>query len=362
MKNKSQQKDSNVEYYGNFDTLRLCFALFVLVSHSWELRDGSRIREPLTRLLHSSVSLADMAVDGFFVLSGFLITASWFRAGSGFTFLNRRLSRIVPGFLVAYAVSVLVIGAAFSDEPNYFRALDLKSVLLSAIALQPPPSPPVFHGSYFPVVNGAMWTISYEFRCYLLTALAGALGLLRPKLAVGMLLLLLPLSLLRGKMLALSLGLGGWNQSFGYIPDLIRLVAFYVAGTVAYLYRKELLLSGRNIAIVFILLVVSLAVPFLYRVLGPICWSLLSVNIALGAKTGFKLWRPAVDISFGTYLYGWPIQKMVISFVPGIAPELLFLVSGLLALGAGFLSWHTVEKWFLKRRRNAPHVPAAVPS
>jgi len=55
------------------------------------------------------------------------------------------------------------------------------------------------------------------------------------------------------------------------------------------------------------------------------------------------------DFSYGTYLYAYPIQQMLVStFV--FAFPIIVLLSIVLSLGAGFLSWHLVEKWFLSRR------------
>jgi peptidoglycan/LPS O-acetylase OafA/YrhL len=74
------------------------------------------------------------------------------------------------------------------------------------------------------------------------------------------------------------------------------------------------------------------------------------------------------DFSYGTYLFAYPIQQMLIS--PFIFPfPLIVLLSIVLSLGAGFLSWHLVEKWFLPRRvargsliKTEPHAVSKTPS
>ena len=88
----------------NIDFLRLALALLVVFSHSFPLMHGSDAPEPLGRLTRGQATGGTIAVDAFFILSGFLITASYERSGSLLSFLKKRIARIYPGFLV---VSVL---------------------------------------------------------------------------------------------------------------------------------------------------------------------------------------------------------------------------------------------------------------
>src|ERR1700733_11516931 len=84
-----------------FDLLRIVFATLVLLSHAPEVMDGNRSREIFSRVTHTSNSFGEFAVDGFFLLSGFLILKSWQRHPSLPDYLRNRFFRIVPGYLVA---------------------------------------------------------------------------------------------------------------------------------------------------------------------------------------------------------------------------------------------------------------------
>ena len=85
---------------GNFDTLRLVFAILVIFSHSFALGLGSIDREPLFRVTHTQFTFGNIGVLAFFVISGYLITQSWIRHASPVEYLQRRVARIYPAFIM----------------------------------------------------------------------------------------------------------------------------------------------------------------------------------------------------------------------------------------------------------------------
>lgn len=326
----------------HYDLLRLCLALMVILSHTPELIDGERDGELLTRVFHT-ISFGDLGVTGFFLLSGFLIVGSWSRKPDLRTFLRNRTLRIVPGFVVASLLSVLVVGWLGAEKPNYFSHLDIPRTVLDLCSLKEPSTPAVFEDSNYPLVNGPLYTIRYEFRCYLLVALVGVLGAFRfrwlwPVLcAAGAGVVLWPKSYLWDSPTWLA-----WLAPSPYLTA--RFVSIFAAGACFYLFRKELSLRGR-----WALLASGVLVSGLFSV-----WTAHVALVTAGAYALFWLgscsWRwlgwlrPRSDISYGVYLYGWPIQKLLLWHWPELAFWQLFPASASLALLAGWISWNVIEK------------------
>src|ERR1700733_11349528 len=91
-----------------FDLLRILLATIVLVAHSL-LIGGYNLRDPLSVFSKNQINLADLGVMGFFALSGYLITASFIRAGNAFVFVSHRLLRIFPGFWICLVITAFFI-------------------------------------------------------------------------------------------------------------------------------------------------------------------------------------------------------------------------------------------------------------
>ena len=142
------------EHQNAFGFLRLIFASLVIVSHTPELVDGNRSRELLTQLF-GTISFGELAVDSFFIISGYLIAGSFLKKPVVSSFLIRRIARIYPGFIVASLVCILVVAPLAGASMADILAKSLHSVKLMVL-LQSPGSSNVFKGTFYPVLNGAM--------------------------------------------------------------------------------------------------------------------------------------------------------------------------------------------------------------
>src|SRR5215472_14362624 len=87
----------------NFNIIRLSLALMVIFSHSFPValgHGGDTRFEPLNIWTRHQASSGAVAVNSFFFISGFLITASWLRSRSVPDYFLKRVLRIYPGFIV----------------------------------------------------------------------------------------------------------------------------------------------------------------------------------------------------------------------------------------------------------------------
>jgi peptidoglycan/LPS O-acetylase OafA/YrhL len=162
-----------------FDFLRIVFSILVVFSHASQITDGNFSREYFYRITRGTMTFGELAVCGFFLLSGFLIVQSWDRKPEIIDYLKKRILRIVPGYIVAAILSVVVVGLLAPGEPHYFAHLPGAALLKSLLTLGVPKTPAVLPGNHYALVNASMWTIPYEFQCYLIVALAGCLGFIR---------------------------------------------------------------------------------------------------------------------------------------------------------------------------------------
>ena len=212
-----------------FDLLRIIFATLVLLSHAPEITDGDQSRELFHRFTRAPMTFGTVGVDGFFLLSGYLIVGSWLSNPELLNFLRKRALRIVPGYLVAVVLSTLAVGALAPGVPHFFRGLDVHFVRSVAL-LSSPMTPPVFPGRPYEMVNAAMYTIAYEFRCYLLVALLGLSGLLRRPVFVMAITLLLLFSLLYAGPFERMHWPRHVEALIGQPFNLFRLTAVYLTG------------------------------------------------------------------------------------------------------------------------------------
>ncbi|PYJ68116.1 MAG: hypothetical protein DME76_13360, partial [Verrucomicrobia bacterium] len=163
----------------NFDFLRFFFAALVIFSHSFDLLRGSGAN-PISHFSRGQIDGGSLAVAGFFIISGFLVAQSFLNSRSVFDYFKRRILRIYPGFVAAGIISLAFFGwLGMHFSPAYWQKVELGRFLLRLPVLKMFWIPQSFFGNYWPYVNIPIWTIQYDFACYILSALLGLAGILR---------------------------------------------------------------------------------------------------------------------------------------------------------------------------------------
>ncbi|MDP4005668.1 acyltransferase [Methylobacterium sp. NEAU K] len=343
----SQQVGARDTVANNFGSLRLLFAVLVILSHAPELVDGNRSREWLTQAF-GTMSLGEIAVDGFFLVSGYLITASYRAKRSFSDYLMRRVVRIYPAFVVASLVCIAVVAPLGGGD---VAAASLPETLLRLSLLLMPVVPGAFEGLPYPLLNGAMWTIPCEFGCYLLLGLVGTARALRRRRRYLVLLAGL------GGLLALRwlyLPVGAPGDGLGSLSEMIRLTFVFCCGGAFRLFGDRITYTGRGAGLAALLLLPlmfsrPLAEPA-FAILGGylVFWFAFAVRPnALSRGTA------RIDPSYGLYLYAWPVQNLLVARMPGISPWMVAALALAAAIPLGILSWTLIEKPFLLRRPGA---------
>ncbi len=317
--------------------LRLFFATTVLFSHCWAF--GKFGPPPLSKLLAPIGDAAGNAVNGFFTISGFLIAGSWLSGRGADSYLRARVSRIWPGFAVAFIVSALIAALGAGDNwLQYLRSIPKQSWFVGIFTLDPfelERHLSFANNPYPKTVNGPMWTIRIEFCCYMAVALAGSVGVLRRRWLVAL-------------FTTFAMCLAAYEEK--YVPGAwmrwARFASFFGAGTLLYLYRQYV---PKSALLALICLGLPFATPFasLYFTL-PIVGTYLIFYAAYSSPAWLKQIGARNDISYGVYLYGGPLQQLYYSYaVAGTLPMnpwICFAAVLPLSVGFGWLSWLYVEK------------------
>lgn len=327
----------------NFDMLRFGLASLVIWSHCFPL--SGRAEDWFTR--HSGqIDGGSLAVDGFFVLSGFLITQSWLAAPQLGLFATKRALRILPALAFAIAFDALIVGplATSTSLAGYFASpgpwLHPFGVVLHRWLM----IPGVFTSNPSSEwVNAPMWSLRYEMGCYAMVAIVGIVGQ-RAFPAVT------------AVVFAIS-----WAASLLLPPSATvpattaRLVACFSAGMLYFVWRDRIPYNWAT----FLLATAALGATFLgggLRAAFPIVGGYVLLFIAFTKELGTTGFGRHGDFSYGLYVLAYPIQQLIIHALgTGISVAAFFALSFSVSLALATFSWHWIEAPALAHKPRATH-------
>ena len=270
------------------------------------------------------------------------------------------IARIYPGFIAAFIVSILLFGSLSGGSLSDIPAV--KSVTKLFI-LGLPVVPGAFAGLPHPDLNGSMWTISYEFRCYVLAIGIGALSTLAGRRYC--LAIIVGLGILYGFRHAVP-DIPHGSPIFGSSSATIRLTFIFLIGSAFYLWRDVIPLTGRGALLALISCTGLLFVPPLAEPAFAIFGGYLIFWFALAVRpTALSRATAQVDPSYGLYLYAWPVQNLLVARIPGISPWAVAVLTLAAAIPLGLLSWYLIERPMLQFRPGpggARPEPGAIPA
>ncbi len=285
----------------------------------------------------------------FFVISGYLVTASWYHDPHAIRFAIRRVLRVWPALTAVVVLTAYALGGWVTELPlkEYFlhrATLDYLMTLRMKIHYA---LPGVFVNNPYPHgVNGSLWTIPLEVRCYAVLALAGLFGLMRSRIVWALLI---------GAYMAWFFAKGSADFT-GRLHYGRELSAFFLAGSLLYISHN---LWTRRPVLWLLALSAGAAIAWQASLRYTAVLALLPfLVIWIGTQSTpiirrFGRWG---DPSYGIYLIAFPVQQTVIHFLwPTLGFEASMALAAVITVSLAYISWHTIEKTALRYKPRRRH-------
>lgn len=332
-----------------FDYMRLILALTVIAFHSVVTSYGHAYQSAFTQTPFGH--LFSVILPMFFALSGFLVAGSLERAKGLTTFLGLRAFRIFPALIVDTIFCALIIGPLVTTLPlqDYFQHADFQHYMGNALGIIHYHLPGVFQNNPTDLVNGQLWTIPMELECYIVIAGLALFGThLRPRLFAALI-------------LGFSLVLEARVLWAGASPWAGRtLVMCFLAGIALYINRAAIPWSRALFLLCAAFTVASLFDQRLVY-LSPFPAAYTTAYLGLTNPTKIALLKKG-DYSYGLFLYGFPIQQVLVYQFPWARDWYLNILTAIpLTFIFAALSWHWIESPILERKVILKKIQSRVP-
>ncbi len=329
----------------NFLLLRFIAAAMVIYGHAPAMTGGSGPVDLFVWLNWGEYS-GSIAVDLFFVISGFLITGSFLRRQHLADFAWARFIRIMPAYAACLVACAFVLGAVFTIHPlaDYFSSRGPYLYVWKNLHLTTDMEwnlPGVFSGNpNRTTINGAIWTLPAEIRMYAWVGLLGLMGVVSRRWLFNIVVIgLFVFGLLRPGDIPLV-----------PISDYVKLAALFAAGAFCYVNRSWIPVHGGLLLVACCAAFLgrsTLAYPYLFGGCEILFVFWFAYNLDWHGFNRFG------DYSYGIYLWGYPSQQIVAALFPNLSFLMNALCGFIIALLLAIASWHLIEKPAL-RLKGAP--------
>ncbi len=356
------QTAAHSNHANGFDVIRLALALLVVYTHAFLV--GGHGPEPTTALFKAQSNLGTLSVLGFFGISGYLVTASWDRSSRLSTFAWKRVLRIFPAFWVCLLVIAAVVGPILDVQRGgslaEYSATGAEGAIRyvwsnSLLQVNQWTIGSTLEGAPYPEsLDGSLWSIFPEFICYGLTAVLGLFAATRQNRAIfaGLIVYLTIIHV------AFELLPGAWTAVRG--PTLLMLgkgpmfFLAYTVGAALWIFREWFVPNPKGAALAGAMVLLTLkfggAVVF-----APIGLPVFLIYLA-HSFNGRLRW----DLSYGVYLYHFPLLQLLALSESVRSQSIVFLGLGLVgSLAVAALSWNFIEAPALRLKVSRAARPTA---
>ena len=335
----------------NFNLIRVVAATAVLITHSFVLTTGASDSEPL-RLTYG-VTLGTIAVDIFFITSGFLVTASLLQRKDVLEFILARSLRIYPALIVIIILSVFLLGPSMTSYTlqEYFASPKLLIYILQCLTLVFGVAfelPGVFQSNpYANVVNGSLWTLPYEVQMYLVLASAWVVSkLAQKKQSLIFCVLVFGLCIFSCIYIFSRYFLFIDQPGYNFINDMrfTRLLFMFFTGCSFYILRNKVKIDGKVFFCISIALTFASLNRHAFFVVYTLGISYIVFFVAYKPNGIIRKYNSFGDYSYGIYIYAFPIQQCIVHTLPNLSIfRMVYISLPITALFAA-VSWHLIER------------------
>ncbi|BEO24285.1 acyltransferase [Serratia marcescens] len=335
----------------NFDLVRLLATLSVIVYHSLALNPQWGLVDPI-KIFFGYITTGGLAVKIFFFLSGLLVTNSLLSRKSVLQFIVARSFRILPGLALVVTFTAFVIGPTFTTMPvsDYFKSGQLYEYVYRNILLDTQfYLPGVFEGNSYGV-NGSLWTIHYEMLAYFTLGLLYLIKIVSLRWLSTLLCFIViiePITPFKGVLFA-----SADNNAIYLLAPCFALGSLLAINKNS--YRSNMYVPCFLFAAQFIFIDENTRSLLLCTSLCLICLHISSLKMIVGV-------RIRNDISYGVYLWGFPIQQAISQNLE-LNPASNIALSIMLSVSIAILSWFLVEKPAMNFARKISDKKPIIPS
>ena len=327
----------------NFDLLRLFAATEVIIDHYFQ-----HLKLPISK---SSLEILYLfpGVPMFFIISGYLISASYERNNNLGIYLKNRALRIYPGLWGIILVTIIIFSITGINFFNTQVLMWLPCQLAGLIYT------PGFLANYgFGSYNGSLWTLPIELQFYVVLPIC---YFLTPKNRAiywfcGLFITFLILKVIYETVVLNHFSASGAKLiEYSFIPHFYLFLAGVVLQKLQ-LYKSPVIYNKAIYWIItyvlFCLTLPNIINPVAYELIKNLFLAFCVLSLAYTLPGTAKKLLRTNDVSYGMYIYHGLFLTVIVQEKVTAYANIFLLI--LLTYIVAYLSWIFIEKPFMERK------------